>query len=95
MMTQFALEDYFTNLAIMQRKPSVILCDRGLMDGRAYLDDEAWQLLLDEQNWNHVMLRDKRYDSVLHLVTAADGAEQWYTQENNQIRTEVLAIFSE
>ncbi len=88
-MTQFALEDYFTNLALIQRKPSVILCDRGLMDSKAYLDEEAWQLLLDEQNWNHIMLRDKRYDGVLHLVTAADGAEASYSSSNNEIRTEV------
>ena len=89
MLSQFALEDYFTNLAIIQGKPSVILCDRGLMDSKAYLSEEAWQLLLDEMNWNHIMLRDKRYDGVLHLVTVADGLEEAYTTSNNEIRTEV------
>jgi hypothetical protein len=33
-------------------------------------------------------LRDKRYDVVLHLVTAADGAEKFYTLENNAARYE-------
>ena len=93
MLTQFALEDYFTNLALIQGKPSVILCDRGLMDSKAYLTEDAWQLLLDEQNWNHIMLRDKRYDGVLHLVTTADGLENAYTNDNNQIRTEVTISF--
>ena len=29
-----------------------------------------------------------RYDCVLHLVTAADGAKPFYTLENNATRTE-------
>ena len=33
---------------------------------------------MDELNMNTVMLRDNRYDAVLHLVTAADGAEEFY-----------------
>jgi hypothetical protein len=35
----------------------------------------SWQALLDEHNWNQIHLRDKRYDAIFHLVTAADGAE--------------------
>ena len=30
----------------------------------------------------------QRYDAILHLVTAADGAESFYTLANNQTRTE-------
>jgi len=33
-------------------------------------------------------LRDKRYDCVLHLVTAANGAEPFYTLQGNAARTE-------
>ena len=33
-------------------------------------------------------LRDARYDAVLHLVTAADGAAEFYTTSNNEARTE-------
>ena len=33
-------------------------------------------------------LRDSRYDAVLHLVTAAEGAEEFYTVENNAARSE-------
>ena len=32
-----------------------------------------------------------RYDLVLHLVTAADGAEEFYTTANNAARTETAA----
>lgn len=31
---------------------------------------------------------NRRYDAVVHLVTAADGAEQFYTTSNNAARTE-------
>lgn len=33
-------------------------------------------------NMNLVSLRDNRYDAVLHLVTAADGAEAFYGTDN-------------
>jgi hypothetical protein len=34
--------------------------------------------------------REARYDAVLHLVTAASGAEAFYSLGNNAARTEVL-----
>lgn len=88
MKMQMALEDYFTDLANLSGKPSIILCDRGVMDPHAYMSEEVWQIILDEQGWNPVNLRDKRYDAVIHLVTAADGAEEFYTKGNNQARYE-------
>lgn len=45
-----------------------------------------WQVRangLDERS-----LRDGRYDGILHLVTAACGAEQHYSLENNEVRSE-------
>ena len=33
-------------------------------------------------------MREGRYDAVFHLVTAAQGAERFYTLENNQARSE-------
>lgn len=33
-------------------------------------------------------MRDNRYDAILHLVTAADGAESFYTLTNNVVRKE-------
>lgn len=69
-------------------KNSVILCDRGVMDGQAYMDENTWIALLDEMDQNVINLRDKRYDAVIHLVTAADGAAQFYNLENNVARYE-------
>jgi hypothetical protein len=44
------------------------------MDGSAYMSPLNWQALLDEMTLNTIILRDRRYDAVIHLVTAADGA---------------------
>ena len=35
-------------------------------------------------------LRDNRYDGVIHLVTAADGAEDFYETGSNEARYEGL-----
>ena len=39
-------------------------------------------------SWNPIMLSNKRYDMVLHVVTSADGATDYYTTENNAARYE-------
>lgn len=86
-----ALEDAFAAVARATERPSVILCDRGAMDVSAYLPQDAWAALLDEHDWTVVGLRDRRYDAVIHLVSAADGAEPFYTTENNAVRSETPA----
>jgi len=75
MRLQIALEDTYLDIAQMiDGQPVVIIIDRGLLDGSAYVSQNNWQALLDDLGCNIVMLRDNRYDAVLHLVTAADGA---------------------
>ena len=89
MKTQIALEDIFFDFAASTiTKNTVIFSDRGLMDGKAYCSDHVWQGVLDEINENPVYLWDRRYEAVIHLVTAADGAEKFYTGENNVARYE-------
>uniref|UniRef100_A0A6B2L5P0 NadR/Ttd14 AAA domain-containing protein n=1 Tax=Arcella intermedia TaxID=1963864 RepID=A0A6B2L5P0_9EUKA len=88
--TMMVLEDAFYNIASSTGQPSVIISDRGTMDPAAYMSRDQWQVVLDESKWNLVDLRDRRYDAVLHLVTAALGAEKFYTTENNTARTETL-----
>lgn len=58
----------------------VVLCDRGLMDGSAYVTSEEWNALLNDLgDLTTVQIRDNRYDAILHLATAADGAPEFYT----------------
>jgi len=89
MKVQMSLEDIFLEIANMETGPILILCDRGAMDGKAYMNKDEWQALLDETGWSTVQLRDKRYDAVIHMVTSADGAEKFYNL-NNIARSEAL-----
>jgi hypothetical protein len=86
--TQMALEDNFFRIASASTKPSVLLCDRGAMDGKAYMASAEWNTMLHANNWDPVSLRDERYDLVIHMVSAADGAVPFYQVDNNTARTE-------
>ena len=75
--------------ATMPAKKVLIVCDRGTLDNKAYMNNEEFGLVLDQMGSNEVELRD-RYDAVFQLVSAAKGAEQFYTTENNAARTETV-----
>lgn len=89
---QLRMEEQFVRIAAAEQRPSLIVCDRGTMDIAAYMPQEIWQALLDETKMNPVELRDKRYDSIIHMCTAAKGAEKFYTLSNNASRTESAAL---
>ena len=65
----------------------VILFDRGIIDNKGYVTKEEYKTLLANFNLNERTVRD-RYDAVFHLVTAAEGAEEYYSLDNNNARTE-------
>lgn len=73
--------------ATMKEDKILIVCDRGAMDNKAYMTDEEFDAVARALGTDVVRLRDG-YDGVFHLVTAARGAEKFYTLENNQARTE-------
>jgi hypothetical protein len=56
--------------------------------GAAYLSEEKWNSILETRGVDVTDLRDKRYNAVFHMVTAADGAEAYYTLEGNATRSE-------
>lgn len=65
----------------------VILYDRGILDCQAYCSHTEFEKVLKDCGFSRNQLRDY-YDGVFHLVTAADGALEHYTTENNNVRTE-------
>ena len=85
---QLAIEDIFAGVAKGLGRDCVLVCDRGTMDGKAYLTEAQWLQMLDELSLLPERLRDRRYEAVVHLVTAADGAEAFYTLANNKARSE-------
>ena len=56
----------------------VLLCDRGTMDVLAYIGKDTFDEVLEDNGWTVPQLRDQRYEAVVHLVTAAIGAEDFY-----------------
>ena len=89
---QLALEDKFQRMAEQCEEPAVIICDRGAMDISAYMSSEMWNAITKDVGTSTSELRDHRYDAVLHLVSAADGAEKFYITSNNKQRTEGLEL---
>ena len=73
----------------MPKDKILIVCDRGELDNRAYMNDEETEWVLERIGANEVELRDS-YDAVFHLVTAAKGAEEFYTTANNTARIETV-----
>ncbi|MBQ8554314.1 MAG: AAA family ATPase [Clostridia bacterium] len=73
--------------ATMKADKVLIVCDRGALDNKAYMTELEFAMVASAVNSNEVELRDN-YDAVFHLVTAAKGAEQFYTTANNAARTE-------
>ena len=87
---QLALEDKFLLMAReCTEQPCIIVCDRGAMDISAYMDPDVWEKITTDVGTSTPELR-QRYDAVLHLVSAADGAEQFYTTANNAQRYEQM-----
>lgn len=85
---QMSLEDGVERILRARGRPAVMMCDRGTMDGAAYMEKETWNNLLQDRGTTETEIRDNRYNAVFHMVSAADGAESSYTLENNQARTE-------
>lgn len=87
MSLQLSLEDLAETAAQEISQPTIIICDRGLLDDKAYVSEEEFQTLLKEFDTTQFDLLN-RYDLVMHLKTVADGKEEYYTLSNNGARTE-------
>ena len=75
--------------ATMVSEKILIVCDRGLMDNHAYMTEEEYAAALE---YAGITEREglEGYGAVFHLVTAADGAEKFYTTANNSARRETV-----
>ena len=85
---QKAKEQIYINASKNLKNDKIlIVCDRGLLDNKAYMKDLEFKRILKEMGTNEIKERDS-YDAVFHLVTAAKGKEEFYTLKNNTARTE-------
>jgi hypothetical protein len=74
-------------MELLQTSKAVVLCDRGTVDGRAYTGGNIFDWILEDEGLNLSKLHHL-YDGVIHLNTAADGAEKHYSCANNEARSE-------
>jgi hypothetical protein len=51
------------------------------MDASAYIDADKWFKMKSANNWNEIDVRDNRYNHIIHMVSAANGAERFYSTE--------------
>ena len=65
----------------------VILYDRGTVDIKAYLGEEAYNCMLEENHLKHEDLLNE-YDLVIHMITVAADMENRYSNNNNKARFE-------
>lgn len=71
----------------MKNDKILIVCDRGILDNKAYMKEAEFKRILKELDTNEINERDS-YDALFHLVTAAKGRENAYILANNTARTE-------
>ena len=81
------LEQKIEESAMTMNGKILIVCDRGVMDNEAYIDELKFKRILKELGTNIIKERDS-YDAIFHLVSAAKGKEDAYTLANNKARTE-------
>lgn len=86
---QLMKENILGNSVFDNTKDTIVIHDRGIMDNKAYLTELDFNRLLHDKNMQEIFLLE-RYDAITHLVTAANGAEQFYTLSNNNARTETI-----
>lgn len=92
MRLQIAKEEVYRAAAESMKEDKIlIVCDRGMMDNRAYLTDAEFDTILKNINKTETEIRDS-YDAVFHLVSAANGAPEVYNKykDNNPARTETV-----
>lgn len=81
-------EKIYTEAARAMKADKVLIVqDRGIVDSSAYMPKSQYLQVLQELGLSEASARDQ-YDAVFHLVTAAKGAEEFYTTANNDARSE-------
>lgn len=75
-------ENFSKAMVLKGGENQVMICDRGCAEGKAFIGAKNFNLMLRRNNFSIVKLRDERYDAVFHLVTAAEGKEEFYNLDN-------------
>lgn len=90
--TMLQIENTFFALGDSCSRDCLIICDRGAMDASAFISKEKWEKMMISNGWNSVELRDNRYNQIIHMVSAANGAEDFYSTEDHACRSEGIGL---
>ena len=90
--TMMALEDTYFSMAEKCSQNVLIIADRGVMDASAFISKEAWDKILGKLGLEEIEISDNRYNHVVHLQSAANGAEKFYTTEDHSARFEGIEL---
>merc|ERR550532_647237 len=90
-----ALEDTYFTMAAKSDQNCLVICDRGLMDASAFIDRPEWMELLNKLNLLEESMCEDRYHHVVHMVSAANGAEDFYSVDDHSARFEGLELARE
>ncbi|XP_001986996.2 TRPL translocation defect protein 14 isoform X1 [Drosophila grimshawi] len=93
--TMVQIENTYFELGNSSTRNCLIICDRGVMDASAYISKDKWEKMMAGNKWNPVEMRDNRYNQILHLVSAANGAEDFYSTEDHACRSEGVEMARE
>lgn len=93
--TMIQMENTFFELGKSCTRNCLIICDRGVMDASAFVSKEKWDRMMRTNSWNSVELRDNRYNQIVHMVSAANGAEAFYSTEDHACRSEGVDLARE
>ena len=71
----------------MKEDKFLIVCDRGMLDNKAYMSDEEFEKCLETLGTTEEEI-NASYDAVFHMVSTAKGLKEFYIFENNVARYE-------
>jgi len=93
--TMMALEETYFSMAEKCHQNVLIIADRGILDASAFIEKDDWERILKKLDLEDIEINDNRYNHVVHLQTAAIGAEQFYSTEDHSARFEGLELARE
>eukprot|EP00095_Tigriopus_kingsejongensis_P003872 maker-scaffold387_size188669-snap-gene-0.14 protein:Tk03872 transcript:maker-scaffold387_size188669-snap-gene-0.14-mRNA-1 annotation:"hypothetical protein EAI_01984" len=93
--TMLALEDTYFSMAQKSGQNCLVICDRGTMDASAFISRDQWLKLLEKVDLDEEHICEGRYDHVVHMVSAAVGAEDFYSCDQHAARFEGIELARE
>ncbi len=84
------MERVFEEVARETFERPLLICDRGIFDQKAYMDDASFHALCLAHGLRAEEELVRRYAGVIFLQSAANGAEEFYSSASNTARYEGL-----